>query len=404
MLQRYLHDHPDHREVNFVVNGFRHGFQLGLTSIPIPRDDCTNSSMVHVARSHILGPFDEPPLPDLVYSPLHLVPKKSAPKGFHLIYDLSYPYDRRSVNSHIPEENSSVKYHYIDKLIAYALELGPNIYGVHLDILHAYRNVPLRFSELCFMAFKINGKTYIHCTLPFGISSACQLFECISMLLEWIIRNETHWHWISHFLDDYSMLGPSEVALLAQISRFLAIMEDIGMPIAHEKTIDLTQLLPYLGLLLNLVLHLLKIPEEKRVKNIDCIDTLLVAFRSRKSVTVKQIQKVVGSLNFIYSAIPAGKPFLSALHKLTHSKCRERILSGHHRRISWEVYEDLLMFRSFLEKCALRQYHSVPFLTKLKVFNTDLQLFADSSGSELNGFGCWFQDSGFMVLRSLAAH
>ena len=58
--------------------------------------------------NRIAGPFKAPPLKNLVCSPLGLVPK-NVPVKFRLIHDLSYP-KGNSVNSLIPQENSTVKY------------------------------------------------------------------------------------------------------------------------------------------------------------------------------------------------------------------------------------------------------------------------------------------------------
>ena len=173
VLQEYLKDHPDGREVNFIVDIFKNGFELGLTMFPEPRPQSKNSNAVQehpdmaqalvdqeVALGHILGPFDTPPIPGLVFSPLHMLPKPTLTAGWRLIYYLSAPYDKGSVNNCILEENSTVEYHYIDELIEIALRLGPDIYGVRLDIVyqHAYCNVPLKFSQLRFLAFSIMTK------------------------------------------------------------------------------------------------------------------------------------------------------------------------------------------------------------------------------------------------------
>ena len=60
----------------------------------------------------IAGPFDAPPLPSLHISLLGLIPKKT-PVEFRLIHHLSFPYGN-SINSHIPNAASSVRYVSID--------------------------------------------------------------------------------------------------------------------------------------------------------------------------------------------------------------------------------------------------------------------------------------------------
>ena len=73
-----------------------------------------------VVKGHMLGPFKEPPLPNLIYSPINLVPKFE--DDFCLIHDLSYPYDGvNRINNCILLCNLRVCYHSIDDVIDIAL-------------------------------------------------------------------------------------------------------------------------------------------------------------------------------------------------------------------------------------------------------------------------------------------
>ena len=407
MLRELLKDYPDQKEANWVIQGFTVGFPLGLApdKRPEPRAPCPNSSKAQadpdtvreliqkeLELGHMLGPFDDPPLPNMVFSPLHLVPKAGDSNKSRLIHNLAFPYDHQSVNKCIPPEEKSVTYHYIDELIQLALDLGPNIWGCRVDFSHAFRNLPILLKDLALLGFTFEGKYYINSSVPFGSASSCLIFERVATVLQWIVTNETAWKWISHYLDDFSMLAKKREQLLIQIDKYKALMKHIGMPIAENKTLGPTQFLEYLGLLLDLLNQTLQVPEEKRKKNIKRIDKLISVFRKRKSTTVKKIQKVAGSLNFICAAIPAGRVFIADLYKLTRAKDGATAKQSHHRRISREVYEDLLVFRTFLDEHAKPQYRSIPFLVKQQVFQEELQLFADASGAAGNGFGCVFQN------------
>ena len=85
---------------------------------------------------HMLGPFDEPPLEGMVYSPIHLVDKAGDPNKSRLIHNLAYPYNDQSVNRCIPQSESSVQYHYVDELIDLALQLGDDLWGCRVDFSH----------------------------------------------------------------------------------------------------------------------------------------------------------------------------------------------------------------------------------------------------------------------------
>ena len=96
-----------------------------------------------VKMGHMLGPFNEPPLEGMVYSPIHLVDKARDPTKSRLIYNLVYPYNDQSVNQCIPPSQSSVQYHYIDKLIDFAISLSKDIWGCRVDFSHGKNLLPL---------------------------------------------------------------------------------------------------------------------------------------------------------------------------------------------------------------------------------------------------------------------
>ena len=162
-----------------------------------------------IAKGHILGPFDEPPLPDMVFSPLNIIPKAGSEGEYQLIHDLAYPYNSQSLNSCIPQEEASVQYRYLEDVINMAMEIGTSAWGARIDVKHAFRNLPIHFDDLQLLGFTLNNKYYINSTLPFGASSSCAIFERVSTALQWIIANETQKLWISHFLDDFPLLEQS---------------------------------------------------------------------------------------------------------------------------------------------------------------------------------------------------
>ena len=157
-MENKLSSYPDRETANYVINGFRYGFKLGLTKYPQPRGPCKNSKTVRdnpgiaqqlvdkeVAKGHILGPFAEPPLEKLVYSPISIVPKAGSENAWRLVHDLSFPHgtdhEQESVNACIPPENSSVKYHYLEEVIQMALSIGISCVAAKIDIQHAFRNL-----------------------------------------------------------------------------------------------------------------------------------------------------------------------------------------------------------------------------------------------------------------------
>ena len=331
ILEHLSRDCPDCELVNYVVNGFRNGFALGMTKFPesnahdLPKnaklvrekpEEAQKLVDVEIEKGHMLGPFDEPPMEGMSFSPINLVEKAGGKEGeYRLIHDLAFPYDgESSVNTCIPPENSKVCYHHIDEVIDMALEIGQSVKEICADIRHAFRNLGLRFDQIKYMGFTLKGKFYINVCLPFRAASSCLIFEKVAMLLEWIVVNETRRRYISHYLDDFPLLSHSDEDAQAFLDAFLDIMEQIGMPIAENKTIGPTPFLVYLGMLLNFLDQVLAIPEKKRTKCLELIDGMIQAYRSHQQVQVKDVQKLAGHLNFVSQVIPAGKPFMAGLY------------------------------------------------------------------------------------------
>ena len=170
------------------------------------------------------------------------------------------------------------------------------------------------------------------------------IFKKVATLLEWIVDNEIRrWH-LSLYLDNF-LLGTCEEDMQNFIHESTDIMQQTGMPVAEQKTIPPAQQLVYLGLLLNLLRQVLAIPDRKRTHYIELIDTVINAFRKRKTVLIRTVQQLAGHLNFICQAIPAGRTFLSGLYAMTASGSLKMVRPGHHRQVNRETCDDMVLFQ-----------------------------------------------------------
>ena len=143
---------------------------LGCSPYLQPRKPCRNLCEVvrnpeatlalinkEVAMGHMLVPFDEQLFEDMVFSPINIV-LKAGTKKYRLIHDLAYPYNCESVNSCIPEENSSVQYHHIDEVINMALAIGMCMRRACCNIETAFHHQSMHRSQLFSIRFHVSGK------------------------------------------------------------------------------------------------------------------------------------------------------------------------------------------------------------------------------------------------------
>ena len=244
-LSYYLEGY-DFTLTNKIVKGFTQGFKLDFVwerkssfasnllsarEFPEVIDSKVTSE---VALGRIAGPFDTPPIEPLWVSPVGVVQKKI--KGeYRMIQHMSYP-EGSSVNDGIPREHSTVHYATGDDAISLIKKCGRGSALAKTDIKSAYRIIPGHPSDYQLLGFQWKGKWYVDCCLPMGCSSSCRIFEEFSSSLEWIARHKLGIDNIIHILNDFLIIDQSLSRCGLHLALFLDLCNDLGVPIAQEKT------------------------------------------------------------------------------------------------------------------------------------------------------------------------
>ena len=210
-LETCLQSHPDRELVHYLVNGFRHGFDIGFRGpMTLGRSHNllsarSNSLAVMTAinkelsRGHTSGPFASPPM-NLHFSPLGAVRKKD---GTHrIILDLSSPRGS-AINEGIPRDEFSVTYSLFDEAVDLVNSLGPIVYMGKLDIKHAFRLCPVRLEDWALLGFSWDNMTFLDTRLPFGSRSSPFIFNQFATALLWILVSVYGINNITHYLDDF---------------------------------------------------------------------------------------------------------------------------------------------------------------------------------------------------------
>ena len=169
ILNHYLIDHPDRNLVSWCINGFKHGFTLGLTRSPTLWPDPPNSKKVRdnplitwnlikeeIHNGFVLGPFQSKPIKNLFCVPINIVEKETSSGLYRLIQDFSYPWDNpmNGINAMVPKENKQVSYSGIEDVARMALQLGAPSWAMRIDIKHVFKCLPLAPSQWQYTGFK----------------------------------------------------------------------------------------------------------------------------------------------------------------------------------------------------------------------------------------------------------
>lgn len=386
-LEQFLFHYPKVDERNMLLEGFRYGFRVkyngprrakqakNLKSIGENFEIACQKVAKEVELGRVAGPFTKPPFPNLQVSPLGLVPKKS-PGEYRLIHHLSHPHGR-SINDFISEEDSTVHYTRFDTAVNFMRDLGQGALLGKLDVKGAFRILPISPRDFELLGFRLDGCYFVDKCLPMGLSRSCQLFEAFSTFLEWQLRKMVQGSYVTHYLDDFLILGPPGNTLCRRtMGAFMSLCDSLGIPLADEKTEGPVSTLVFLGLELNSEAQTVKVPENKVTGLKELINCLL----SKKKATLKEVQQVIGTMQFACRAVVPGRTFMRRLIGLTSGVKRPH----HYIRVTQEAKRDLEMWLCFLD-----QFNGVSsMLDKQWLFNSDINLFTDASGSW--GFAAYF--------------
>lgn len=388
-LERELAIYPDTAAASFLLDGFKTGFSLNYEGPRVSSESKNiKSALEHpeivlkklekeLAAGRIAGPFVSPPFATLRVSPIGLVPKKEA-NDFRLIHHLSYPAGL-SVNDYIDRKNCSVQYTSFDVAVHMVQDLGRHCLLFKLDVRSAFRLLPVAVSDFDQLGFKFDGKYYFDKCCPFGFSGSCKIWETFAKFLEFMVRQKANSQNLIHYLDDFlggGKGGSDECFKLMDI--FRKCMQQLSVPLSEEKTEGPCTVLVFLGLEIDSDEMVIRIPLPK----VEEILLRIQEFLARKKVTLREMQSLIGVLNFACRAIVPGRPFC---RRLINSICG-LTKPYHHLRLNKGIRQDLLMWRHFFQN-----YNGVTvFHDRFWITNEDLELFTDSAAGQGLGFGIYF--------------
>ena len=373
--------------------GFQTGFRIpyvgprlrtisqNLLSAVHQADEVQKKISKEIEMGRISGPYKHIPISNMRISPIGVVPKST--EGWRLITHLSYP-QANSVNDFLDPQACSVQYTSFDKVVEMVAKQGVNAKLAKIDIKSAFRLLPIYPGDFDLLGFQFKGQYYIDKCLPMGCSISCSLFEKFATFLHWLVAHNTNKRTLDHYLDDFIFVGPSysqdcEILMHA----FFQVCKDLGVPIAEEKTCGPTTSLIFLGLVIDTHDLTVKIPIEK----VRQLQALLLNCLRKKKVTLKEIQALVGALNFFSRAVPSARAFNRRFYDATCG-----VKQPHHFiRINAGIREDLEMWLTFLRDFNGKRYFQICSWHHSDV----LQLFTDSAGKSQLGCGAFFNGQWF---------
>ena len=403
----------DKTKTNFIYEGFSQGFSLeyaGLKEVKLKsrnlklpqhlgtKTTLWNKVMKEVEAKRYAGPFESIPYEFFIQSPIGLVPKDNG-KSVRLIFHLSHPRGKtnQSVNANTPKDKSRVKYPDFSKAIELCRKCGIGCKLLRSDVRSAFRNLGLRKSDWCYLIMMAESpfdqKVYyfVDKCLPFGASISCSRFQAVSDGIAHIIKKKSKSDNVN-YLDDFLFIALLKALCDRQVSLFLQVCDQIGLPISIEKTFWGSTQMTFLGFLIDTVRQIVLIPIEKLDKGKALIARVLT--KRSKKLTMKELQSICGFLNFLGRCIVPGRAFTRRLYTFINTKLKPH----HHIRINQEMRRDLEMWQMFLSNQSAYARGVYGFF-RFRVSTGDFYVFRCIKIKNLRDGG---DLSEFMDLRSMA--
>lgn len=348
-----LTNHPDRALAERIVEGIEYGADLGYRSDDTKgRLACANlvSANQHAAAvekdlatecalGRKAGPFDEPPMPGLIVSPIGCVPKKNG--KLRVIHHLSYPRGGDSVNAAV--QRMQCKLTSFDRAVDMVRRAGRGAFLTKIDIDGAYRNIPAHPDCWRVLGMRWRGKLYHDRVLPFGLSSSCAIWEEFATAAEWIVQQQLGIDLMLHYIDDTLLAHPAGSVERARAVRdmVLRVFKLLGLPIAMSKLEGPVTSLVFLGIMLDTVAMTAKLDSARLAE----LRTLLASWTGRTTCSRKELQSLVGKLTFATRVVRPGRIFTTRMFALlaaTHD--RPRIT------LSADFALDLAWWREFMDR------------------------------------------------------
>lgn len=388
----YLKDYPDPLFVKSLLHIIDYGAAIGYVGPPASQD-CRNLStaLEHpdtvtaditalCSRQRMHGPFAAPPLPHFRTSPLGIVSRPRNPSKLRVINHLSWPRGS-SVNDGIPDSESHIVYEPFDSAVAEIRSLGPGTLLAKLDLKDAFRHIPVRPADWPLLGCTWAGQFYYSVVLVFGAKSAPYIFNLFAEALHWIIQRHIPAS-LRHYLDDFlPMFAPatSRPLACAAIRWVITLGQELGLEFQELKTVWPTTCLEFLGLELDTDAMEARMPDDKLI----WLKDLLLTWQARRSCRLRELQALIGFLQFAAQVIPHSRAFIRRLIEFSTTFPNDFAV----RHIPQYAHADIHWWSVF---CS--QWNGVHFISPTR---RSVHVFTDASGSERKGIGGIFEHSWF---------
>jgi hypothetical protein len=348
-------------------------------SVVVHGEEFTDTLAWWIQQGYVAGPFIAPPLPDFRCNSMLAVAQKNK---IRIIMDLSAP-EGSSYNDAINESALEKVSMSSARLFGYSIQdCGKGARMWKFDMVDAYKTIPATQQDLRLQGFSWLGRFFVELKKVFGSKESVSAFDRLNNTIVSIAAAASNLplHWIHRTLDDVPVVTPAtSLAGPAFAREYTDICALIGASLAPpcpnlEKAFVDSKVGTVLGIRFNTESLTWSIAEDKKIRILDRIRGPL----SGKPISLKELQKLIGSLNDVGQMCPFLRGFRQPLHLLlmTFHDDKDILMP-----IPQAVRNDLLIWAAAIDTAA--RGLPIPFRPKPHLPSA-LCFASDASGAQFN--------------------
>ena len=389
-MEEWLHGYHDNRLMEYLRFGWPLNAANTAQDASVPRNQAGARDHPEEIRTYlknelkegaIIGPFKRNPFGKFArFSPLDTRPKRDSDE-LRVILNLSYPFQGESVNHSIDkntygeDEEMVLKYPTADDLAKLVRRKGVKAKIMKRDLSRAYRQLFMSPKSIHLLGYFFEERYYYDVTLSMGSKSAAYCCQRTTNAITYIF-NKFGYDDIN-YLDD---LGAAEEESKAEEAYDCLgwILDTIGIRESKKKACPPACIVIFLGILYNSLTMTMQITQERLQE----IKTLLQQWKNKQFATLKEVQSLLGKLNFAASTVRAGRIFVSRII----NDLKTYPTSGH-RRVDGELKRDVTWWLTFME-----EFDGISIMPPLNWNAPDTVIQTDSC---LKSCGGWAQGEAY---------
>ena len=296
---------------------------------------------IKVEKEHgaIFGPYDEPPYGVTSQVSPFMTRTKNDSEHRRIVIDLSWP-KGASIN-HFTKSNVylngvyKLQYPTIDNITEKLTEFGSEARLYKVDLSRAFRQLRIDPKDYNLLCLKWDDKYFSDTYCPFRHRGGAMACTRVTDLFRYVMgrRNDV----IYNYVDDLIGVGRSD-AINDAFDYLVGLLQDLGFPISKSKLVGPTTQCNCLGIIIDTTDHTLSIPEEKFGEIIKKCEDIF----HNTSITLRQLQSVIGSLMFVHKCVKPTRFFINRLLDALRNASTTRIA------VSTEMRRDLAWLLRFL--------------------------------------------------------